>query len=191
MSGKSIPRSFFLVAAAFLFIVPLSLWYFTPVSADCGTGSGRSSCENCHQSPGASISQGAWHTSHAGKSACINCHGGNATTPDKAQAHIGVFGNPLTDVYTNCNACHPADYPDRAGSFARVLNVTPAGIATPARIQKLSAVKPENQIMVETEDVNRQSSIDIFPTILVASGGVVIALFFGLLVFVNLRQSAG
>ena len=191
MSGKSIPRSFFLFAAAFLFIVPLSLGYFTPVSADCGTGSGSSSCVNCHQSPGSSISQGAWHTSHAGKTACVDCHGGNATTPDKAQAHIGVFRNPLTDVYTNCHACHLSDYADRAGNFAKILNVTPSGLVAQARIQEVSAVKPENEVLVQTENVNRQSSIDIFPTILVASGGVVIALLFGLLVFANLRHSAG
>jgi len=191
MSGKSIPRSFFLFAAAFLFIVPLSLGYFTPVSADCGTGSGSSSCVNCHQSPGSSISQGAWHTSHAGKSACIDCHGGNATTLDKAQAHIGVFGDPLTDVYTNCHACHPSDYAGRAGNFAKTLNVTPSGLLAQARIQQVSAVKPENEVIIQSEDVNRHSSIGIFPTILVASGGVVIALIFGLLVFANLRHSAG
>ena len=191
MSEKSIPRPFLLFAAAFLFIVSLSLWYFTPVLADCGTGSGQSSCVNCHQSPGHSISQGIWHTSHAGKSACIDCHGGNATTLDKAQAHIGVFGDPLTDVYTNCHACHPSDYASRAGSFAKTLNVTPSGLVAPTRLQKVSAVKPENEIVVQIEDTNRNSSIDNFPTILIASGGVVIALLFGLLVFANLRHSAG
>jgi len=97
----------------------------------------------------------------------------------------------LTDAYINCHACHPSDFVGRAGSFAKTLNVTPSGIVAPIRIQKVSALKPENEIMVQIEDSNRNSSIDTLPTILVASGGVVIALVFGLLVFINLRHSAG
>jgi hypothetical protein len=39
--------------------------------------------------------------------------------------------HPLEDTYTNCHACHPDDYPQRAERFAVALGVTPLACSRP------------------------------------------------------------
>jgi hypothetical protein len=35
-----------------------------------------------------------------------------------------MIPNPLEDIYTNCHACHPYDYPQRTALFAAKLGIT-------------------------------------------------------------------
>ena len=50
---------------------------------------------------------------------------------DKDLAHQDMIANPLSDIYTNCHSCHPADYQSQAVVFAGELGITPSSIPTP------------------------------------------------------------
>ncbi|MCC7130947.1 MAG: hypothetical protein B6D39_04760 [Anaerolineae bacterium UTCFX2] len=110
-------------------------WMLTPklAQAQCGDIPESSSCYHCHQEQGAFpvYGKGDWHDVHAVKDCCWNCHGGNALSNDADLAHTGMLTNPLADIYTDCYACHPGDYQERADKFAVLLGVTPESRPTP------------------------------------------------------------
>jgi hypothetical protein len=107
----------------------LAVWAAWPplALAQCGGGDQppESSCCACHAIAHPVLGQGEWHEIHARKDCCWNCHGGNDQAQDKDLAHIGLVSHPLEDPYTNCHACHPDDYQQRAERFAVALGVTP------------------------------------------------------------------
>ena len=86
--------------------------------------------------------QNEWHEIHARQDCCWNCHGGSDTAQDKDLAHVGLVRHPLEDTYTNCHACHPDDYPQRAERFAVALGVTP--VSTIALTLTLVAQAPSS-----------------------------------------------
>ena len=100
------------------------------VLADCGTPP-RSSCISCHSADGHAEIMGEWNSVHLDQDMCINCHGGNGSAMDEDAAHEGVLAQPLSDIYTDCHSCHPADYIARSDQLAAALNVTPDCNATP------------------------------------------------------------
>ena len=122
-------RLLFLTGAVLLVIAVMN-FLPTSVQAQCGTGP-PGSCVECHIEQALVYEQGIWHGTHARKDCCTNCHGGNCSAAEKELAHVGIIANPLEDVYTNCHACHPDDYWQRAETFAVELNITPSSRATP------------------------------------------------------------
>jgi hypothetical protein len=133
MSQKTLFR--WLLGFAFLISVTITLGILatSSVSADCGTPP-KSSCISCH-TPGNHVEvMGEWNSVHLAQDMCINCHGGNGSTMDKDLAHIGMVAQPLSDIFTNCHSCHPADYIARSDKLAAVLNVTPGSCGTPTAI---------------------------------------------------------
>jgi hypothetical protein len=130
MSRKSLIR--WLLTIALLLVVTI-IWFAisaSPVSADCGTPP-KSSCISCHASDGHVEGMGEWNSVHLSQDMCTNCHGGNGSTMDKGLAHQGMVAQPLSDTYTDCHSCHPADYKARSAQMAAALNVTPDCVATP------------------------------------------------------------
>jgi hypothetical protein len=93
--------------------------------AQCGDYPPASSCYTCHEATYPVFGKGEWHEIHARKDCCWNCHGGNTQTQDKDLAHEGMTLQPLNDTYTDCHACHPDDYQDRAERFGVALGVMP------------------------------------------------------------------
>ena len=125
-------RKLFTLAGAFLLAIAITLSVSPlPVSAQCGVNPPHPSCVNCHEIQAPVDEGGEWHEVHARKDCCTNCHGGNCSAEEKERAHIGMIPNPLEDIYTNCHACHPDDYPQRAAVFAAELGVTPSSRETP------------------------------------------------------------
>ena len=53
---------------------------------------------------------------------------------DKSLAHEGLVAQPLSDIYTDCHSCHPADYIARSDKLAATLHVTPESCATPTAV---------------------------------------------------------
>jgi len=185
MSKKSISRFTFL-AVFILLMVSFSLAYPASVSAQCGTGQQVSSCKNCHELLTPAFSKSEWHSLHAGKNTCVDCHGGNATDMDKTQAHVGIFANPLTGVYTNCHSCHPSSYQDRAENFGEILHFTPTGLNAPISYnQPLSKKVVENTIVMRTPDTITPSRDIDLSTALILSGGAAVGLIFVSFVFLN------
>jgi len=124
-------RRLFILTGAFLLVGVVILGISpSPVSAQCGTDPPHSSCVNCHEIQEPVYENGEWHGVHARKDCCTNCHGGNCSADEKEQAHVGMIPNPLEDIYTNCHACHPDDYPKRADIFAAELGITPSSRET-------------------------------------------------------------
>jgi hypothetical protein len=111
----------------------LSIWP-TSVSAQCGVNPPDPSCVTCHEIQEPVYGKGEWHSIHARKDCCTNCHGGNCSAAEKERAHEGMVPNPLSDIYTNCHACHPDDYPERAARFAAELGITPSSRETPTPV---------------------------------------------------------
>jgi hypothetical protein len=122
-----------LVVSVILVVVGLALW-LTPAAVSAQDGGvpessgcsqpNESTCCTCHAQTHPVLNEGEWHAIHVPKQCCRNCHGGNDTTMDKDQAHVGMMSNPLDDIYLNCYPCH-TDYEQRAQRFAAVLGVTP------------------------------------------------------------------
>jgi len=133
MSRKILVR--WLLTMALLLVVALIGCAVSTASvlADCGTPQ-KSSCISCHAPDGHVEGMGEWNSVHLSQDMCINCHGGNGSTMDKALAHQGIVAQPLSDIYTDCHSCHPADYVARSDQMAASLNVTPGCIATPTAI---------------------------------------------------------
>jgi hypothetical protein len=103
---------------------------------------------DCHINQAPVYEQGIWHGTHARKDCCTNCHGGNCSAVEKELAHVGIIANPLEDVYTNCHACHPDDYWQRAEAFAIELNITPASRATPTSVPTSDPVSRQPTIVI-------------------------------------------
>jgi hypothetical protein len=93
--------------------------------AQCDDYPPASTCYTCHAEAYPVFDQGDWHEIHARKDCCWNCHGGNAQAQDKDLAHEGITLQPLNDTFTDCYACHPYDYQDRAERFGAALGVVP------------------------------------------------------------------
>lgn len=132
-----------------LLVVALGNLVPVPVHAQCGTWP-VGSCVTCHIDQAPVYDEGLWHGTHARRDCCTNCHGGNCSAAEKELAHAGIIANPLEDVYTNCHACHPDDYWQRAEAFAAELNITPASRATPTPV-------------ATTDPASRQPHIEILP----------------------------
>ena len=136
MSRKNIFRLFLTMALLLSLILIGGLLLVPHVSADCGTPP-TSSCASCHSPNNHVEVMGAWNHVHLEQDICINCHGGNGTSMDKVAAHTGLVAQPLTDIFTNCYSCHPADYVARADQMAASLHVSPGSCATPTSIAVL------------------------------------------------------
>ncbi len=102
------------------------LWSFMtpqPVNAQCGSQA--SSCKNCHEvqakDPVNNDGTG-WHQSHAFGDFCANCHAGNVQATDETTAHADMVA-PLSDLNTNCAACHPNDLQAKGEVYAKTLGV--------------------------------------------------------------------
>ena len=132
-------RRLFILAGVLLLtgVVTLSIMP-TPVSAQCGVNPPPSSCITCHEIQAPVYENGEWHGVHARKDCCTNCHGGNCSADEKERAHVGLIPNPLADIYTNCHACHPDDYQQRAAIFAAELGITPSSRKTPTPLPVLT-----------------------------------------------------
>ena len=102
----------------------------SPVLADCGTPP-KSSCITCHAPDSHVEVMSEWNSIHLNQDICTNCHGGNGSSMNKDFAHEGVVAQPLSDIYTDCHRCHPADYIEKSGQLAVGLNVEPGSCATP------------------------------------------------------------
>ena len=102
----------------------------SPVLADCGTPP-KSSCITCHAPDGHVEVMGEWNRVHLNQDMCTNCHGGNGSSMNKDLAHEGIVAQPLSDIYTDCHSCHPADYIEKSTQLAAGLNVAPGSCATP------------------------------------------------------------
>lgn len=141
MKRKLLPLTgtFLLASAVILGIHP------SPVSAQCGVNPPHSSCLTCHETQAPVYENGEWHGVHARKDCCTNCHGGNCSAKEKDQAHVDMIPNPLEDIYTNCHACHPDDYPQRAAIFAAKLGITPSSRETPIPAQN-STTNPQTPL---------------------------------------------
>ena len=103
------------------------------VSADCSVPP-KSSCISCHAPDGHVTAMGEWNNVHLNQDMCTSCHGGNGSAMDKSLAHAGMVAQPLSDIYTDCHSCHPADYQARSNQLAATLNVTPESCATPTAV---------------------------------------------------------
>jgi hypothetical protein len=132
-----------------LLVVALGNLFPTPVHAQCGTWP-VGSCVTCHIEQAPVYDEGHWHSVHARRDCCTNCHGGNCSATEKELAHVGLIANPLEDVYTNCHACHPDDYWQRAEVFAAELDITPASRSTPTPV-------------ATSDPASRRPQIDILP----------------------------
>jgi hypothetical protein len=87
-----------------------------PASAQCGTEP--SSCKTCHVTEQQSVpSTNLWHTQHSTGDFCAVCHAGDPKAADKAAAHTGLRANPLSDVQTSCENCHPGDCQQLASTY--------------------------------------------------------------------------
>jgi hypothetical protein len=161
------------VAAGMIAILAIEA---APASAQCEQPP-HPSCITCHADQAHGDAYGAWHKIHGRAELCVNCHGGNGSATDKNQAHSGMFANPLSDIYTNCHACHPADYREGAAEFAATLQVTPASCATPTPvgISKVAGGPPPGSI-VQSRPLTITSSAQ--PLILVTGGLAMLTLFF-------------
>jgi hypothetical protein len=132
-------RKLFILAGAFLTVGVVILSVIpSPVSAQFGDYPPPSSCITCHEIQAPVYENGEWHGIHARKDCCTNCHGGNCSADEKERAHIGMIPNPLEDIYTNCHACHPYDYQQRAALFAVELGITPSSRQTPTPVPNLA-----------------------------------------------------
>ncbi len=142
-------RSFRWLLVPALFLGGVLTWLLTTtlrVSAQCETPP-KSSCLACHAQGNHLSGMGEWNAAHIRQDMCVACHGGNGSAPDEKSAHAGITAQPLSDVYTDCHSCHPADYLARSAQFAAVLNVTPGSCATPtsaASVNNTSGRPPGN-----------------------------------------------
>ena len=161
----------FLVAGAVIW----SFWP-APVSAQCGVNLLDSSCFKCHTAESEYFGKGEWHSIHAPKDCCANCHGGNCAATDKELAHQGMIPNPLEDIYTNCHACHPYDYQERAARFAATLNITPASRETPTPYPLPPVEPPKPGFIMPTDLLTAPTALH--PLGLIIGGLALLALTF-------------
>ncbi len=144
-----------ILAGAILFIgVVIFSIMPSPVSAQCGDNPPPSSCITCHEIQAPVYENGEWHGIHARKDCCTNCHGGNCSADEKEWAHVGMVPNPLEDIYTNCHACHPYDYPQRAALFAVELGITPSSRETPTPVPNLTGNSQPPEVALPEDFTN-------------------------------------
>jgi hypothetical protein len=162
------------------------LWILTPgsASAQCGDIPSSSSCFNCHeiQAVYPVYAKGDWHDIHAAKDCCWNCHGGNTQATDKDLAHVGIQLHPLTDVYTDCFACHPQDYQERAVRFAAILDVTPISQPTPTPHPVTGLI--DHPLVLQPPPVNLRTNESPWFSL---SAGILILVFFLVLLYLLAR----
>jgi hypothetical protein len=152
----------------------ISILTASPVSAQCGSNPPPdSSCYSCHVQENPVAGLGDWHGVHARKDCCAKCHGGNCSTMDEDQAHLGVVANPLSDIYTNCHSCHPEDYLAKAEVFAAELDITPGSIATPTPVPVGKVVVAPLVTLPSPIAMNTSN----LPPLLVLGGSLVVILF--------------
>src|SRR5258708_2509540 len=125
MKNAKLPFWFLVIPLLVLFIsaVFMSLVNVEPVAAQCGASA--SSCKNCHEVNAKHPVNGSgdWHTKHAFGDFCSSCHSGNVQAADKTAAHSAMI-YPLADPKSTCQSCHPADYLQRAQTYATTLGLT-------------------------------------------------------------------
>ena len=138
------------------------------VSADCSVPP-KSSCISCHASDGHVTSMGEWNKAHLNQDMCTSCHGGNASANDKSLAHVGMVAQPLSDIYTDCHSCHPADYQSRANQLATTLNVTPQSCATPTSVAYTIGSGGSHTGSISTS-INGAAGISALKTFLLITG---------------------
>lgn len=170
-----------LIGAGALLLFVAAIWMLTPgvVQAQCGDTPESSSCYRCHQEQAAYpvYGMGAWHDIHAAKDCCWNCHGGNTQSDDADLAHAGMLTNPLADIYTDCYACHPNDYQERAARFAVLLGVTPESRPTPTPHPAALAI--EQPLVLQPPPVDLQGNEP--PWVGLMAGLFILAFFLALL----------
>jgi hypothetical protein len=162
--------------ALFLAVLPGLVWNVIPVQAQCGDVPPRSACITCHEASAPVSRDDYWHGVHGRKDCCASCHGGNCSTMDASLAHEGVIANPLEDIYTNCHACHPDDYQERAMIFAQTLGITPESRATPTTVP--AGVVSDHPMMIQSEAISQSQSSIPWGYML---GGLAFVLAFGFL----------
>lgn len=168
---------FFKLSGGLILLASLLLWRSTAANAQCGDPPQKSSCIACHEKEDPVYQNGEWHGIHALKDCCTNCHGGNCRESDEKLAHKGLAAHPLDDIYTNCYACHPADYQERAARFGALLEVTPHSrpTSTPVPVGPVN----ENPLVILTDTL--PSPAPAFPWFLVFGGAILsIAIAVGL-----------
>jgi len=141
----------------------------SPAQAQCGDITADSSCITCHEFQGADpvYGKGEWHEIHALKDCCWNCHGGNTKAQDEDLAHVGMTAHPLEDIYTDCQSCHPDDYPGRAERFSVVLGVTSGSAPTPTAV----TVGPvESHPIVIFETPSTATALSSWPVAILGAG---------------------
>jgi hypothetical protein len=118
-------RSILFMTAGTLLTIITGIWLASaqPVEAQCGSSA--SSCKNCHEVQGElSVNQDgtSWHQSHAFGDFCNICHAGNSQATEASEAHTGME-DPLSDIQSACQQCHPDDLQARAQVYADQLGV--------------------------------------------------------------------
>jgi hypothetical protein len=135
-----------------LFVLSLivAIWAFTPAmtNAQCEDPPPDSSCYTCHEETYPVFESGEWHQIHARKDCCWNCHGGNTQTMDQDLAHQGMTVQPLENTYTDCYACHPNDYAERAERFGAALGIAPVNQAPTPQAYRPSAPNEDLQLVI-------------------------------------------
>jgi hypothetical protein len=161
-----------IVPLAMILILPGLMLFLSAISPLAAQAQGvdyppDSSCYTCHEESYPVFGKGEWHEIHARKDCCWNCHGGNSQSMDKDLAHVGLVRQPLEDMYTDCYACHPYDYPTRAERFAGALGVVPVSQAPTPRltIQRTPGEDLQLVVLPTTEPV-RSPAIPWYPELI-------------------------
>jgi hypothetical protein len=150
-----------------------------PVLAQCGDYPPASSCYTCHEATYPVFGEGEWHEIHARKDCCWSCHGGNTQAQDKDLAHEGMTLQPLNDTYTDCHACHPDDYQDRAERFGAVLGLIPVSHApTPAPSTPFTLGEDLQIVILPTPSQARAPAVPFYPELLGIALGMALILGF-------------
>ena len=128
-NSKNLLRWFLLTCLFLAGIILVSVLTTSRAAAQCSTP--KSSCVSCHGEGNHVTGMDTWNNVHVTQDICTYCHAGNGSAKDKNLAHQGLVAQPLSDTYTSCHSCHPADYEAKASQLAEKLNVTPGSCATP------------------------------------------------------------
>ena len=91
-------------------------------------------CWSCHETEYQCREHGKWCCFSNPHRYCTDCHGGDDTTWNKDQAHLGIVYNPIAENPAVCQECHPEDAAARIEQFAAMaaldLSATPAPTRT-------------------------------------------------------------
>lgn len=177
MNVRTLSRWFLIIGLFMVVAIVWSVLSTSSASAQCDTPP-KSSCNSCHAQVDHLAGMGEWNSAHLDQDMCTNCHGGNGSTMEKVSAHVGVVAQPLSDIYTDCHSCHPADYAERSAQYAATLNVTPGSCATPTPVvvNNVSGGPPPGGITLESHSVS--TTIQPKSFLLIAGGLATLAFFF-------------